>query len=185
MSYSKFLKEKAGKLSFGTIVRTQVEAFLLWLIQNLPGVAGMVLRYPIYKLLFKRLDGLPWIQPMVTIVHTERLEVGKHFGVNSGTYINAIGTIKIGDYVLIGSNVTISSGKHPIEGKMPPVFARATEPLPIVIEDDVWIAAGAVILPGITLAKGTVVGANSVVTKNTQPYSVVAGIPAQHMRFRE
>src|ERR1035437_5138949 len=148
MSYLKFLKEKVGPFGFGFIFRSQFEACLLWIFQYLPGAPGVFLRYPVYKLLFKRLDGLPWIQAGVTIVQTDNLEVGKHFGVNSGTYINAIGKIKIGNYVLIGSNVTISSGKHPIEGKMPPVFARPSEPLPITIEDDVWIGAGAVIMPG-------------------------------------
>ncbi|MBU0487213.1 MAG: acyltransferase [Bacteroidetes bacterium] len=98
--------------------------------------------------------------------------------------MNAIGGITIGDFVLLGSNVTVSSGQHDIEGAEPPVFARATIPKPIVIEDDVWIGAGAVIMPGITIAKGTVIGANSVVTKSTEPYSVVVGAPAKKVRSR-
>jgi len=75
-------------------------------------------------------SGMAWIQPGVTFVETNRLVVGKNFGVNTGTYINAIGGITMGDYVLIGSNVTISSGRHTIEGRMPPVFARPAVPLP-------------------------------------------------------
>jgi len=87
-------------------------------------------------------------------VHSERIVAGTHFGINSGTYINGVGGIQFGNHVLIGSNVTISSGVHPIEGVTPPIFSRRTTPKKIVINDDVWIGAGAVIMPGITLAKG-------------------------------
>ena len=86
--------------------------------------------------------------------------------------------------MLIGSNVTISSGQHPIDGDTPPVFHRQSVPRPIVIGDDVWIGAGAVIVPGVTLANGTVVGANAVVTKDTQPYGVYVGAPARYIRRR-
>jgi acetyltransferase-like isoleucine patch superfamily enzyme len=68
---------------------------------------------------------------------------------------------------------------------MPPVFARPAVPLPIVIEDDVWIGAGAVIMPGIRLRRGTVVGANAVVTRDTEEYSVMIGVPARKIRTRD
>jgi acetyltransferase-like isoleucine patch superfamily enzyme len=179
-----FLKGKIGHYRFGELIYSQWEAFLLWISDGLPGFPGFVLRSLICRILFKRLGGFAWIQPRVVFVHTERLSVGKMFGANSGTYINAIGGIVMGDHVLIGSNVTISSGRHPIDGAEPPVFARPCEPLPIIIEDDVWIAAGAVILPGITLRKGTVVGANAVVTKSTEAYAIMAGAPARKIRSR-
>jgi maltose O-acetyltransferase len=184
MSTISFLKDKLENVSIPQLLRDEAEQTLLWLFKYAPGSLGFLLRYPIYKLLFKRLGSIPWIQANVTIWRTDRLVVGSHFGVNSGTYINAIGGIEIGDYVLIGSNVTISSGRHPIEGEYPPVFARPTIPEKIIIEDDVWIAANAVILPGVRLAKGTVVGANSVVVGDTEPYSVVAGVPAKLLRYR-
>ena len=179
-----FLRTKLRGIGVRQILRDEFEQWLLWLFKYTPGAAGFLLRYPGYKLLFKRLDGIPLIQANVTIWRTDRLEVGTHFGANSGTYINAVGGIEIGNYVLIGANVTISSGVHPIENEEPPIFARPTIPKKIVIEDDVWIAANAVILPGVTLAKGTAVGANSVVTKDTEPYSVMVGAPAKRIRYR-
>lgn len=184
MSSLTFIYKKIRSLGVGTIVRSELEAWMLGLFDLIPGFVGIFLRYPVYKLLFRRLGGLPIIQRRVTIVHTHRLTVGKHFGVNSGTYINALGDITIGDYVLIGSNVTISSGRHEIDGAEPPVFARPSTPLPIHIEDDVWIGAGAVIMPGITLAKGSVIGAGAIVTKSTVSYGVFAGIPAKLIRMR-
>lgn len=180
-----FLRGKIGHLKAGELLFSQVEAVVTWIVGGIPGVPGFALRTLAYKALFKRLGGFAWIQPGVTFVQTNRLRIGAHFGVNTGSYLNAIGGLTIGDYVLIGSNVTISSGRHPIEGRLPPVFARPAIPDPIVIEDDVWIGAGAVIMPGITLRRGTVVGANAVVTKDTDEYAVVAGVPAKKIRTRD
>jgi maltose O-acetyltransferase len=180
----RFLREKIGHLKFGDLVFSQFEALVLWLVGGLPGVPGFALRTLACKVLFKQLRGFAWIQPGVTFVQTNRISVGAHFGVNTGTYINGLGGITMGDYVLIGSNVTISAGLHEIDGTLPPVFARPGNPKAIIIEDDVWIGAGAVIMPGITLRRGTVVGANSVVTKDTEEYSVVAGVPAKKLRSR-
>lgn len=184
MSYD-FLRSKIGHLRFGELLFSQYEAFIFWIVGGIPGVPGFVLRTLFGKLLFKRLRGFAWIQPGVTFVQTNRISVGAHFGVNTGTYINGLGGITMGDYVLIGSNVTISAGLHDIEGRTPPVFARPGIPRAIVIEDDVWIGAGAVIMPGVTLRRGTVVGANAVVTKDSEEYSVLAGVPARKIRSRE
>jgi acetyltransferase-like isoleucine patch superfamily enzyme len=179
-----FLRRKIGHMTGGELVRSQVEALLLGLVGGVPGAPGLVLRRLVYKVLFKRLAGAVWVEPRVTFVHTDRLSVGTHFGVNSGSYINAVGGITVGDYVVVGTNVTISSGEHPIEGREPPIYTRLPVPKPIVIEDDVWIGAGAVIMPGVTLRRGTVVGANSVVTSSTEEYSVVVGVPARKIRSR-
>jgi acetyltransferase-like isoleucine patch superfamily enzyme len=181
---SKFLKEKLQDVSFGDLLFSQFEAFVFWLVGGVPGAPGFALRSLAYKVVFKRLGGFCWVQPGVTIVQANRLSVGKHFGCNTGTYINAIGGIDLGDYVLLGSNVTISSGMHPIEGRTPPIFARPSIAKRIVIEDDVWIGAGAVIMPGVTIRQGTVVGANAVVTKDTEPYGVYVGAPARRIRDR-
>lgn len=180
-----FLRDKLQNVRFGDLLFSQIEAFAFWIVGSLPGLPGFAARYLVCKVLFRRLAGFCWVQPGVTIVQANRLQAGRHFGCNTGTYINAIGGIVMGDYVLIGSNVTISSGMHPIEGRMPPVFARPAFPKPITIEDDVWIGAGAVIMPGVTLRRGTVIGANSVVTRDTQEYGIYVGAPARLIRNRD
>lgn len=180
-----FLRGKIGHLSVGELLFSQYEALVLWLVGGIPGFPGFAIRTLACKVLFKRLGGFAWIQPGVTFVQTNRISVGRHFGVNTGSYINGIGGVTMGDYVLIGSNVTISSGRHEIEGRHPPVFARPGIPKAITIEDDVWIGAGAVIMPGVTLRRGSVVGANAVVTRDTEEYAVVVGVPAKKIRTRE
>ncbi|SNS23653.1 galactoside O-acetyltransferase [Noviherbaspirillum humi] len=184
MSYLAFLRDKAKGYSLGLMLRLEFESLFFGLAGLVPTTFGVFVRAAICKLFLKSCRGLSWIQPRVTIVHGDRITVGSHFAVNSGTYINGFGGIEMGSHVLIGSNVTISSGQHPIDGRLPPVFARQSLPKKIVIEDDVWIGAGAVIMPGVRLAQGTVVGANAVVTRDTEPYSIVVGAPAHKIRNR-
>ncbi|MDP1665891.1 MAG: acyltransferase [Methylobacter sp.] len=184
MEYIKFLIEKARCYSLSTIVRLELESLVMGLLSVVPTILGVALRASASKLFFKQIDGFAWIQPRVTIIHAERIVSGTHLGINSGTYINGVGGIQFGNHVLIGNNVTISSGEHPINGAQPPIFSRLVRPKKIVINDDVWIGAGAVIMPGITLAKGTVIGANAIVTKDTEEYSVYVGVPARKIKDR-
>ncbi len=184
MKYIEFLLKKIRGYSIGLLFRLEFESLFFGFFGVIPTTLGVILRGIAVKIFFKKSEGFVWIQPRVIIVHSERISVGKNFGINSGTYINAVGGIEIGNYVLLGNNVTISSGMHPIEGSHPTVFERQTIPKKIIIEDDVWIGAGAVIMPGVKLAKGTIVGANSTVTKDTQEYSVVVGSPAIMIRKR-
>lgn len=166
------------------LVLEQVESAVVGLIGWIPTILGMCIRNVVYRLLGMKIRGFCWIQPRVTIVNLRRLRVGANFGCNSGTYINAIGRISMGNDVLIGSNVTISSGKHNIEGRETSVFSRPVQPMPITFGNDVWVGAGASVLPGLVIANGTVIGANAVVTQSTEPYSVMIGIPARVIRFR-
>lgn len=179
-----FLKEKLSTTSWKTILRMEIESWSQTLCMPWPGIIGFALRSLLLSTLLKAKKGMAWIQPNVRFVHCERISMGRNCGINSGTYVNGLGGITMGDHVLIGSNVTISSGRHPIEGQTPPIFVRPCEPSGIIIEDDVWIGAGAVIMPGITLRKGTVVGANAVVTRSTEEYAIVVGAPARVIRYR-
>lgn len=184
MRYIDFLLNKIKGYSFLLLIRLEFESLFFGILGLVPTTFGVILRAVTAKFFFKKCNGFAWIQPRVIIVHSDRIKVGKNFGVNSGTYINGVGEIEIGNYVLLGNNVTISSGVHPIEGDTPTIFERKTIPKKIIIEDDVWIGAGAIIMPGVKLAKGTVVGANSIVTKDTEEYSVVIGSPAKMIRKR-
>jgi acetyltransferase-like isoleucine patch superfamily enzyme len=185
MGNKNFLAEKLKDLPLSSILFDQFEAVALWLFSNFPGVPGFFLRNAICKILFKKKNGMVWIQPNVTFVFTNNIEVGIQLGVNSGCYLNGRGGLKIGNYVLLGPNVILSSGVHPIEGRTPPIFARPTIPKQITIEDDVWIGANSVIMPGVTLKRGTVVGANTVITKDTEPFGVYVGCPGKKIRERQ
>lgn len=102
-----------------------------------------------------------------------------------GTYVHmwCLGGISIGKKVMIGSHTAITSITHDYnqeDMRFAPTIRK-----PVVIEDDVWIGTHSVILPGVTIGKGAVIGANSVVTKDVEPYSIIYGSPAKIYKHRE
>lgn len=97
---------------------------------------------------------------------------GEQVFINQGCFFLDLGGIAIGDRVLIGPRVTLSTAGHPVE--VDERFDFITH-APIVIEDDVWIGAAATVTPGVTIGHGSVVGAGSVVARDVPPLSVVTG----------
>ncbi len=96
--------------------------------------------------------------------------------------------IKIGNKIMFGPEVILVGGGHntSIVGKyMYDVHEKRPEDdLGVVLEDDVWIGARAVVLRGVTIGRGSIVAAGSIVTKDVPSYSVVGGIPAKVIKFR-
>jgi acetyltransferase-like isoleucine patch superfamily enzyme len=117
----------------------------------------------------------------VVIYEPEHLELGDQVDVGEFTHIRANGGLRIGSRVLIAAHVTITTREHPI------ALPRwgVTKDAPIVIEDDVWIGAGAIVLPGVTIGRGAVVAAGAVVTASVEPFTVVAGVPARPIKTIE
>jgi maltose O-acetyltransferase len=88
-------------------------------------------------------------------------------------------TVTIGDRVSMGPNVTLVASSHPNLSRIRPV--APVRRAPVVIDDDAWIGAGAVILPGVRVGRGAVVGALAVVSHDVEPLQVVAGQPAREV----
>lgn len=89
-------------------------------------------------------------------------------------------SIHVGNYVMFAPNVTIATGKHPIHPELRQKQAQYN--LPVTIEDNVWIGAGSIILPGVTIGKNLVIGAGSIVTKNIPANVVAVGNPCRILR---
>jgi acetyltransferase-like isoleucine patch superfamily enzyme len=90
------------------------------------------------------------------------------------------GNITIGNRVSIAPRVTLVTSSHPNHAR-----TRGFAPVaqgPVIIEDDAWLGAGCVILPGVRIGRGAVIGANSVVSHDVPPLHVVAGQPARTVR---
>lgn len=88
--------------------------------------------------------------------------------------------ISIGKKCCVGEDVRLLTGSHDVHS---PYFDLVTKPIRIM--DNVWIATGATILPGVTVGEGGVVAAGAVVTKDVPPWTVVAGNPAKVVKRRE
>lgn len=112
------------------------------------------------------------------------LLIGDNCSINTNVQIGASGgKIIIGDNVMIAPNVVIRAANHGVRRDSLMRFQPHSYG-EIVIEDDVWIGSNAVITSGVRLAKGTVVGAGAVVTKTTESYTIVCGVPARKISER-
>ena len=89
-------------------------------------------------------------------------------------------SLSIGNRVAIGPRVTLvlssDANWSRLMDQIPPIKDK------IILEDDCWIGAGVIVLPGITIGKGAIVGAGSIVTKNVEPFTVVVGNPAHAIK---
>lgn len=120
-----------------------------------------------------------WIVPPLTAA------VGKYVSIGDGTYANMNLTliddwkITIGKNVLLGPNVTLCTTGHPIH---PSHRGDSMYSFPITIEDNVWIGANVVVLPGVKIGKNSVIGAGSVVTKDIPENVIAFGSPCKVYR---
>jgi len=93
-----------------------------------------------------------------------------------------IGPVEIGNNVILAQHIVISGLNHEYRDISKPIYEQPVTMAKIIIEDDCWIGANAVITSGVTIGKHSVVAAGSVVTKNVPPFSVAAGNPAKVIR---
>ncbi|BCS23504.1 sugar O-acetyltransferase [Aspergillus puulaauensis] len=124
----------------------------------------------------------PWIERPINIDYGTNVKVGSNVFINFNCTILDTCTVSIGSRTLIGPNVSLFSGTHPVDPDLrngtygPEMGGRVT------IGQDCWIAGNAIILPGVTVGDGCTIGAGSVVTKDVPPYHVAAGNPARILR---
>jgi len=108
------------------------------------------------------------------------IKMGKNVLINYDCILLDTGEIYIGDNTLIGPGTKIVTAKHPLEAERRRDWSVSCSP--VKIGKEVWIGAGAIILPGVTIGARSVIGAGSVVTKDIPPDSVAVGNPARVVR---
>ncbi len=114
-----------------------------------------------------------------------------HIAIGDGTHLDrqcvlhGQGGIEIGSGCAIASGVIIYSQTNRIDvAPTAPILDQATHHAEVTIGDDVWIGAGAIILPGVSIGDHAVVAAGAVVTRNVEPWQIVGGVPASRLRDR-
>lgn len=160
--------------------------------------------YPFWKLRFKHFGAHSFIDPGVTILKPGHLSVGRHARIFHRCFIaNLEGEVQIGDYSHLGVDVYINAtrglvriGNHVAIAPKTHIYSYSNHYEPgklvvecykiadVVIEDDVGIGAGVVIVPGIIIHTGAFIGAGSVVTRDVAAYTIVAGVPARPLKKR-
>lgn len=175
-------------MDFKDFIKKSVEDinsfFTFWLIKLLDclswSAAGGVVRANILRALGFKIEKNVKILTGITIhKRTKNLQIKKGTFINKNVYFD-IGTapIIIGQCCDIGFNTNFSNSIHRLKSDYRQKRAR-TESKPIIIEDFVWIGCNVTILGGVTVGKGSVIGAGSLVTKDIPPNVMAAGIPAK------
>ena len=132
-------------------------------------------RYFYWKLFFKKLGRNAKIYGEIKVYGPNNIIIGNNSSLNLGVYLDAaFSPITIGNDVTISPNVMILTGSLLYETRTRNHFGKG-----IVIEDNVWIASGAIILQGVKIGKNSVIGAGSVVTKDIPSNSLAVGAPAK------
>lgn len=140
------------------------------------------------------IDGDPYlVQIPFHVSFGGNIHVGKNFFSNCSCVLMDYAPITIGDNVLLAPNVTITTVNHSLDPDQRRIFDTkdSFHPekkgnweiiAPVTIGDDVWIGAGAIILPGVTIGSGTTIGAGSVVTHDIPPNALAFGVPCRVVR---
>jgi acetyltransferase-like isoleucine patch superfamily enzyme len=106
--------------------------------------------------------------------------IGDHTRI--GLHNTVIGPVTIGNHVNLAQGITVTALNHNVNDITKTIGEQGVTTKQVVIKDDVWIGANAVILPGVTIGRHSVVAAGAVVTKDVPDYTIVGGVPAKTMR---
>ena len=128
----------------------------------------------------KRFEMSSAIQRNVDIRSPYRISVGSHTNINKKSVLDGRGGLTIGNNVDIAQEVNIWTEQHDYNS---PVYKSVNKA--VVIEDYVWIASRATILPGVCIGRGAVIACGAVVTKDVPPLAIVAGVPAKVIGTRK
>ncbi|MBT4138037.1 MAG: acyltransferase [Candidatus Latescibacteria bacterium] len=140
----------------------------------------------------------------VDILHPELVSIGNDVAFHNGVFLSPCGQwitigdhchfapycvlygpLTIGNHVAVAAHVVFASVGHGYDRIDIPMVQQKTEKAEIIIEDDVWIGANAVIIGGVCIGAHSIVGAGAVVTHDVEPYSVVGGTTAKLIRKRD
>jgi acetyltransferase-like isoleucine patch superfamily enzyme len=132
-----------------------------------------------------RIGRNPKIWRDVWIDDYRHLAVGDDVSIGKSAVLGCIGGVTIGNEVMIAHGAQILSAGHRIPEAGTSMRFSGLEIAPIRIADGAWIGGGAIVLPGVTVGQGAVVAAGSVVTKDVEPFTIVAGVPTMVIGERE
>lgn len=134
----------------------------------------------VLKILMHKYDMSSSVFRNVDIRSPYRITIGNNCNINKQCVLDGRGNLYIGSNVDIAQQTNIWTEQHDYNSSSFAAVRKA-----VVIEDYVWIASRATILPGVTIHKGAVVAAGSVVTKDVPPFAVVGGVPARVIGHRQ
>jgi maltose O-acetyltransferase len=157
----------------------------LWFLSIIPEKLGIWARGKFLPRLVGGFGERNTVQNNVRISSPEKFFMGSDCNLAQGVFITAGGGVRFGDFVGLGPDAKVWSVTHRFENPDIPWLKQGWDFGEVVLEDDVWIGAGAFVMPGVRVGKGAIVSALSVVTKNIPPFAIVAGNPGRVIGWRK
>ena len=153
---------------------------------GMPGaLLGQWLRYLCAKNLFAQCGIGVRIGAKAIFGLGDRIKIGNNSNISYSSRIIG-GDLTIGNYVMMGPEVLIITDNHKFSDINCSIWSQGQSPAkPVVIEDDVWIGARSIILPGVHVGGHSIIGAGSIVTKDVPDWAIVAGNPARIIKMRK
>ncbi len=124
----------------------------------------------------------PWVEAPIHIDYGTHIQLGKNVYINFNCTIIDTCFVTIGARTLVGPNVSFFAGSLPLHPELRNGTKGPELGAEIHVGEDCWFGGNVIVLPGVTIGKGSTIGAGSVVTKDVPPYHVVAGNPARIIR---
>ena len=165
--------------------KSEAKVLALWFLCTLPRGPGVWARGRFLGLFLARLGEGTVIQDNLRVNSPENVSIGAHCSFGEDIFITGGGGVTIGDYVGLGPDVKIWSVNHRFADPDIPWMLQGYEKSPVVIEDDVWLGANTFVKPGITVGKGAIVSAGTILSKSVPPFSIVAGNPGRVVGWRK
>lgn len=137
------------------------------------------LKIIILKLFGAQIGEGVFLKPSINVKYPWNLEIGDQSWIGEGVWIDSLTLIRIGNHCCISQSAYLCTGNH---NWSDPSFGLIVKP--ITIEDGAWIGAHAIVLPGVTVKKNSIVTAGSVVSKDTEPDMIYTGNPAIAVKKR-
>lgn len=180
-------RKKQIMLLVSVVKKFSVKRRKKWLVKRrkTTGKKGLLLRYILLKSLAKSCGDNVSIFENVYIYSPENIEFGDNVSIHPMCYLEGQGGIRIGNDVSIAHSTSILSTTHNMDDNDIPIKDQGVTGKQVIIHDNVWLGCKVTVLCGTEISSGSVVGANSVVTKNIEQDSVYAGTPARKIRSRK
>lgn len=124
------------------------------------------------------------IMPGTEVIQPRNVSLGDNVYIGKNCSLYAYDTITIGRNVLIARETIFLTRNHKFQDVNLSIREQGFTNMPISIEEDVWVGARCTILPGVTIGRGSVVAAGTVVNKDVPPFSIVGGVPAKIIKSR-
>ncbi len=153
-----------------------------WMAAAIPGIIGIGIRYVYARRLCATCGRNVLIGKRVHIDGWPRLEIGSNVSIHRDCYLDALGSIRIGSDVSIAHGCSLISFEHGWSEPNIPIRDNPLVGSPVMLENDVWIGAGAKILAGSHISSRVVVGAGAVVTGRLESHALYAGVPARRIK---